>query len=79
MELVSLYWPDFDAPPRELITGSNFGMSRCDQTRTVGDQTRTERASKGGQVAVAHIFLSRSVAKAEENVRSRLLPGIFER
>jgi hypothetical protein len=30
-------------------------------------------------VEVAHIFLSRGVAKAEENVRSRLLPGTFAR
>jgi Pectate lyase superfamily protein len=26
MEIVSLYWPDFDTPPKELITGSNFGV-----------------------------------------------------
>ena len=46
-------------------------MSRRFQTRTVGDQTRTAGAIKGGLRGVAHIFLSRSVAKAEENVRSR--------
>lgn len=26
MELVSLYWPDFDAPPAELVSGANFGL-----------------------------------------------------
>jgi len=55
-----------------------LGLSRCDQTRTVGDQTRTACAIKGGQVEVARIFLSRSVAEAEENVRSRPLPDTLE-
>ena len=26
MELVSLYWPDFEKPPTELITGADFGL-----------------------------------------------------
>ena len=26
MELVSLYWPDFDKPPTELVTGADFGL-----------------------------------------------------
>ena len=26
MELVSLYWPDFEKPPAELITGADFGV-----------------------------------------------------
>ncbi len=26
IELVSLYWPDLDAPPQELITGADFGI-----------------------------------------------------
>ena len=26
MELVSLYWPDFDDPPQELVTGEDFGV-----------------------------------------------------
>lgn len=26
MERVSLYWPDFDDPPKALITGGNFGI-----------------------------------------------------
>ena len=26
MELVSLYWPDFDVPPPELLSGADFGL-----------------------------------------------------
>ncbi len=26
MELVSLYWPDFEKPPTELVTGADFGL-----------------------------------------------------
>ncbi len=26
MELVSLYWPDFDKPPAELVRGMDFGL-----------------------------------------------------
>ncbi|MGO8747928.1 MAG: glycosyl hydrolase family 28-related protein, partial [Thermoguttaceae bacterium] len=26
MELVSLYWPDFEKPPAELVTGTDFGI-----------------------------------------------------
>ncbi|MBU4459895.1 MAG: right-handed parallel beta-helix repeat-containing protein, partial [Verrucomicrobia bacterium] len=26
MELVSLYWPDFEKPPADLVTGADFGM-----------------------------------------------------
>lgn len=26
MELVSLYWPDFDDPPKELVSGADYGL-----------------------------------------------------
>ena len=39
MELVSLYWPDFDTPPKELVTGGDFGIESlslyCQQHRDV--------------------------------------------
>ena len=54
-------------------------MSRCDQTRTLCDQTRIACAIKGGQTAFARVFRSRSVAKAEENLRLRLFPCTLER
>lgn len=48
MELVSLYWPDFDKPPPELVTGADFGLESlslyCQHHRNVvadtADSTR---------------------------------------
>jgi hypothetical protein len=56
-----------------------LAVSRCDQTRTLCDQTRIACAIKGGQTAFARVFRSRSVAKAEENLRLRLFPCTLER
>jgi hypothetical protein len=71
---------------KQLVFGSNpssyrgrFRLSRCDQTRTLCDQTRTACAIKGGQTGFARVFRSRSVAKAEENLRLRLFPCTLER
>ena len=48
LELVSLYWPDFDKPPTELVTGADFGLESlslyCQHHRNVvadtADSTR---------------------------------------
>ncbi len=48
MELVSLYWPDFEKPPAELITGADFGVEAlslyCQNHRNViGDTAASKR------------------------------------
>ena len=54
-----------------LILTSNSALSRCDQSRTLCAQTRT----LCDQSRTAHILLRRSVAKAQENMRSRPFSG----
>lgn len=43
MELVSLYWPDFDDPPKDLVSGENYGIESltlyCQNHRNVVTDT----------------------------------------
>jgi hypothetical protein len=64
-------WPD--------AKGAAKYLSRCDQTWTRCNQTWTARAIKRGRSGFARVFRSRSVAKAEENLRLRLFPCTFQR
>lgn len=47
MALTSLYWPDLEAPPAELITGADFGVESlslyCQQYRNVVADTAASR------------------------------------
>lgn len=47
MELVSLYWPDFETPPQDLISGSDCGLEEltlyCQHHRNVVSDTAESR------------------------------------
>ena len=54
MDLVSLYWPDFEAPPAELISGRAYGLESlslyCQNHRNVVTDTRDSH-----DVALRHV------------------------
>ena len=78
MELVSLYWPDFDAPPRELITGSNFGLESlsiyCQNHKNVVADTADSRGVFLRRVRIrANCYFG--IEQADKEFRNRRGPA----
>jgi hypothetical protein len=78
MELVSLYWPDFDLPPKELITGSNFGIESlsiyCQNHKNVVADTADSRGVFLRRVRIrANCYFG--IEQADKEFRNRRGPA----